>query len=79
MSRKALGMLRAVGGKCQWPRQRRENREGGERKGRTRTAGEDVLKAHVKGGVVVGGEDGPLLAGDVPGPAVLVADSVLDL
>lgn len=44
-----------------------------------RTASEDVLEADVKGGVRVGGEDGPRLANDISGASVLVAVGIADL
>ena len=44
-----------------------------------RTASQDVLKAHVKGGVGMRGEDGALLADNVLGLAILVPCRVRDL
>lgn len=44
-----------------------------------RTATEEVLKAHVKGGVGVGGEDDSGLARNVLGSAVFVANGITDL
>lgn len=48
------------------------------RKG-NRTACQDVLEANVKRGIGVRGEDGALLANNVPGLAILVSCRVHDL
>lgn len=65
--------------RCMYMSARRLSKAAGFARGRQHTSRENVLEAHVKGGVLVRGEDRPLLASNISRPAILVADGILDL